>query len=105
LIVLATQWLKHGAPQFEATGAFRARLMEIKTGLVPLEEVLREAEAYGPQLEAARQSSALPEQPDVRKAHRLAVRVGEELARRWVEQDPGLFGRDAPSPPEPKVED
>jgi len=103
LIVLATDWLKLGAPQFEATGALRDRLMEIKTGHIPLGEVLREAEAYGPELEAARVSSALPEHPDVRKAHRLAVRIGQELARRWVEKEPGVFGRDAPAPPEPKV--
>ncbi len=105
LIVLATDWLAEGVPRFEATGAFRARLLEIKSGAVPLEEVLREAQEHGPKLEAARAASRLPEHPDVRKAHALAVRVGEEVARRWVAQGPGPFGKDAPRPPDPKVDD
>ncbi len=105
LLVLATGWLKTGVPQFEATGAFRDRLMDIKSGRVALDEVLREAQAYGPELEAAKLASVLPEHPDVRKAHHLAVRVGESLAQRWVAKVPGVFGADAAVPPDPKVEE
>ncbi len=84
LIELARGWLETGAPTFAATGPFRARLMRIKHGDVPLEEVLREAEAMSPALEAARAASRLPEQPDFVRADALLRRVNEELARRHV---------------------
>lgn len=105
LIVLATNWLKTGEPQFEATGAFRARLLEIKAGRVDLSEVLREAEALSPELEEARSSSKLPEAPDVVRAHRLVRRVAEDCARRWVLQSADAWGSRAPTPPEPNPRD
>lgn len=101
LIVLATGWLKNGSPEFEATGAFRARLLEIKTGRVDLHEVLREAESYSPALEEARSSSRLPEGPDVARAHQVMCRIAEESARRWLTQTNDAWGRHAPKPPEP----
>lgn len=101
LIHLATGWLRAGAPAFEATGALRARLLDIKQGRVPLAEVLREAEALAPELEAARDASALPEAPDRLVAHRLLVRVSEARARRWLSQAEGPWGRGAPPAPEP----
>lgn len=104
LIVLAADWLTDGVPRFEATGAFRDRLRAIKTGEVPLDEVLREAQDHGARLEAARAASRLPEHPDVSAAHHLSVRVGEELARRWVEKVDGPFGKDTPPPPEPRTD-
>lgn len=99
LIVLATGWLREGEPTFEATGAFRERLLAIKRGEVALEQVLAEAEALAPELEAARDSSPLPEHPDSARADRLLRRAGEELARRWVHQEPGPWGREAPAAP------
>jgi hypothetical protein len=98
LIVLATGWLRDGHPTFAATGAFRERLLDIKHGRVAMDEVLRDAEALAPELEAAHQSSALPEQPDYARADRLLRRAGEELARRWVLREPGAWGREAPAP-------
>jgi hypothetical protein len=99
LVVLATGWLKEGVPTFEVSGAIKARLLDIKAGHVPLEEVLRDAEALAPDLEEAHRTSALPALPDHARADRMLRRAGEELARRWVLREPGPLGRDAPSPP------
>jgi hypothetical protein len=101
LIHLALGWLRTGAPTFEAAGALRERLLDIKQGRVALEEVLREAEALTPELEAARDGSALPEGPDRSAAHRLLVRVAEVRAARWLGRTSGPWGRDAPPAPEP----
>ncbi len=101
LMALASGWLKTGAPEFEATGPFRERLLEIKEGRVALDEVLRQAEAMSPQLEQARESSSLPEAPDVVRAHRLIRRIGEESARRWFSKSPNAWGTRAPVAPEP----
>ncbi|MGE6763782.1 DNA polymerase beta superfamily protein [Corallococcus interemptor] len=99
LVALATGWLRDGVPTFEATGALKARLLDIKGGQVPLEDVLRDAEAMAPALEAAHRESRLPEHPDYARADRLLRRVGEEVARRWVSKTPGPLGRDAPEAP------
>lgn len=101
LIVLAEGWLRTGAPAFEASGAFRDRLLSIKRGEVPLDEVLAEAESMSTILEAARDASPLPEHPDFEAANALLSRVGVELARRQVEKVPGPFGAGAPPAPVP----
>jgi hypothetical protein len=105
LIVTATDWLRTGQPDFVMRGARRDRMLEIKQGRVPLEEVLGEAEQLAPALEAARDTSPLPDRPDYARANRLARRIGEELARRWVVHEPGPFGRNAPRPPEMSMEE
>jgi hypothetical protein len=99
LVVLATGWLRDGVPTFEVSGHHKARMLDIKAGHVPLEEVLRDAEALAPELEEAHRTSRLPQLPDYGRADRLLRRVGEELARRWVMREPGPLGRDAPAPP------
>ncbi|HLL02693.1 MAG TPA: nucleotidyltransferase domain-containing protein [Myxococcaceae bacterium] len=99
LIALATGWLRDGAPVFEASGSLRERLLAIKHGQVDLDEVLRDAEAMAPELEAARDNSPLPEHPDYARADQLLRRLGEELARRWVHKEPGPWGKDAPESP------
>ncbi|RKI08409.1 UDP-phosphate N-acetylglucosaminyl 1-phosphate transferase [Corallococcus sp. AB030] len=99
LVALATGWLRDGVPTFEATGALKARLLDIKGGQVPLEDVLRDAEAMAPALEAAHRESQLPEHPDYARADQLLRRVGDEVARRWVLKAPGPLGRDAPEAP------
>jgi hypothetical protein len=100
LLTTATRWLREGAPTFEVVGDLRARLMAIKKGEVSLDAVLAEAEAMAPDLERARDASALPRRPDVGRADALLRRIGEELARRWASDTPGPFGTDAPKPPE-----
>lgn len=105
LVHLALGWLRTGVPTFEATGALRDRLLAIKRGEVPLSEVLAEAEATSHDLEAARDASPLPEQPNFVAADALLRRVGLELARRQVERVPGPFGEHAPPPPTPEGAD
>jgi hypothetical protein len=99
LVALATGWLREGVPTFEVSGALRQRLLDIKSGQVPLEDVLRDAEALAPELEEAHRTSRLPPLPDYGRADRLLRRMGEEVARRWVMKEPGPLGRDAPTPP------
>ena len=89
LIELARGWLATGTPVFEATGEFRVRLLAIKNGERSLDDVLREAEAMSPSLEAARDASTLPEQPDFARADELLKRIHSELARRHVLEVPG----------------
>ncbi len=89
LIELARGWLADGRPTFEATGAFKTTLLAIKQGELALDEVLARAEAMSPALEAARDQSALPEQPDYERADALLRRINQELARRHVLAVPG----------------
>lgn len=100
LIATATHWLRTGTPELEMKGALRERLLAIKRGEVPLAEVLADADRMTPELEAAHKATPLPPRPDVARADALLRRVGEELARRWIRQDPGPFGVGAPPPPE-----
>lgn len=98
LIAAATEWLREGVPRFEVSGAFRDRLLAIKRGEVPLDDVIRWAEEMTPALEEARQTTRLPRGPDVARADELLANATAELARRWVAAEPGPFGRDAPAP-------
>ena len=100
LLATATRWLREGAPTFEIAEPLRARLLAIKRGEVALGDVLAEADAMAPALEAARDASTLPRRPDVAGADALLRRIGEELARRWVTGAEGVFGKDAPPVPE-----
>lgn len=100
LIVTASRWLREGAPTFEVEGDLRQRLLAVKRGEVPISDVLAEAEAMTPELEAARDASRLPARPDVARADALLRRIGEEVARRWTSRAAGPFGADAPPPPE-----
>jgi hypothetical protein len=100
LLATAERWLREGEAVFEMSGALRTRLLAIKAGEVPLADVLAEAEAMTPALEAARDASRLPARPDVARADALLRKIGDELAARWVHRAPGPFGADAPTPPE-----
>ena len=100
LIATAARWLRDGEPTFEASGDLRARLLAVKRGEVPIGDVLAEAEAMVPALEAARDASKLPRRPDVVRADALLRRIGEEIARRWTNKVEGPFGVAAPEPPE-----
>jgi hypothetical protein len=100
LIAAATSWLREGEPVFEVTGELRDRLLAIKLGQVPLEDVLTQSEEMARDLERAKDASRLPRRPDVGRADALLRRIGEETARRWANDQPGPFGKDAPPPPE-----
>ncbi|MBI2393913.1 MAG: nucleotidyltransferase domain-containing protein [Deltaproteobacteria bacterium] len=100
LLSTGTRWLREGAPTFAVEGALRDRLLAIKRGEVPLPDVLAEAETMAHDLERARTESQLPARPDVARADALLRRIGEEVARRSIAREPGVWGRDAPPPPE-----
>jgi predicted nucleotidyltransferase len=98
LIRSAIDWLETGEPRFVVEGAFRDRLLRIKRGDVPLDEVIAEANEMTPMLEEARTKTRLAEKADLAAADRLLRKIGIELARRHVEKEPGPFGTDAPEP-------
>lgn len=100
LVATATRWLREGTPTFAAEGALRERLLAIKQGEVPLDDVLAQAEAMSGELERARDASVLPKRPDVVRADALLRRIHEEVARRWITKSEGPFGRGAPPAPE-----
>lgn len=100
LIATAARWLREGTPTFEVDGVLRDRLLAVKRGDVPIQDVLAEAEGLAPELEAARDASKLPRRPDVARADALLRRIGEEIARRWTERVDTVFGKDAPPAPE-----
>jgi hypothetical protein len=100
LLATATRWLREGVPTFEVEEPLRTRLLAIKRGQVALADVLAEADAMAPELEAARDASRLPRRPDVARIDALLRRIGEELARRWITCETGPFGKDAPPAPE-----
>ncbi|HEY3355899.1 MAG TPA: nucleotidyltransferase domain-containing protein [Polyangia bacterium] len=99
LIATAIDWLRRGTPELEVRGPLREQLLAIKRGAVPLDEVLRVAEALTPELEEARQVTPLLRHPDVGRIDALLRRVRTEAARRWLGREPGPFGQDAPEPP------
>jgi hypothetical protein len=96
LIELARGWLATGSPTFAASGAFRETLLSIKRGELALDDVLKKAEEMSPSLEAARDGSSLPEQPDFERADALLRRIHLELARRHVMNVPGPWSGAAP---------
>lgn len=96
LIWTATEWLRAGRPTFRATGVLHDRLVAIKKGEVPLADVVAEAEALIPALDAARAETQLPDRADLPRADALARRIHEEVARRFAANRPGPWGRDAP---------
>ncbi|MCL2723115.1 MAG: nucleotidyltransferase domain-containing protein [Polyangiaceae bacterium] len=100
LLATATRWLCEGTPTFAVAEPLRTRLLAIKRGEVALADVLAEADAMAPELEAARDASRLPRRPDVARIDVLLRRIGEELARRWITRAEGPFGKDAPPAPE-----
>lgn len=99
LIATAARWLREGHPTFEVEGPLRSRLLAVKSGEVALADVLAEADAMVPELEAARDASRLPKRPDIARADALLLRMGEEIARRFTTRERGVFGADAPPPP------
>lgn len=105
LLWTALGWLKTGEPEFRLGEPMRSRLLAIKRGEVALTDVIAEAEALAPELDAARASTRLPAQPDISRADALLRRLREETAKRFLARAPGPWGADAPEPPRPVWED
>ncbi len=99
LLDSAIQWLATGEPRLEVPAAARPELLAIKRGEVALAEVLEMARRRMPALEAARRSTPLPEAADVGRIDRLLRRIRIEVARRFLNREPGPFGHEAPELP------
>lgn len=100
LLDLAVRWLRGEPPDVRVSDALRPTLLAIKRGDVPMPDVMALARELTPRLEAARAASPLPRHPDVAGAERVLRAAREEAARRYVQREPGPWGRDAPAPPE-----
>ncbi|MBL9020825.1 MAG: nucleotidyltransferase domain-containing protein [Myxococcales bacterium] len=105
LLATALEWLRTGTAAFEVEEPLRSRLLAIKAGEVSLPDVLAEADALTPELEIARQASALPERPDLARADALLRRIRTEAARRHLSGAEGPWGTGAAPPPDVVWED
>jgi len=99
LLDLAIRWLQGAAPSLRVPDALRPMLLAIKRGEVPIDDVLAEARAMTPRLEAARAASPLPPRADVARADALLRAARAEAARRHLAAVPGPWGADAAPPP------
>ena len=100
LLDTAIRWLGGEPPDVRVSEALRPTLLAIKAGEVPMPDVMALARELTPRLEAARQASPLPVNPDVAVAERVLRGVREEAARRWIARAPGPWGAEAAAPPE-----
>lgn len=62
------RWLSEGEPLIAVEGETRGELLAVKRGEWPLEAVLARADALASELEAAHETTSLPEQPDYERA-------------------------------------
>jgi len=104
IVCCAVHWLRTGEPIIETEGELRDRLLQIKAGAVPLRQALAWTEAAAAGLDAAREGSPLPPEPDVQAADDLLRALRSEAARRWLRGEPGPWGADAPQPRPPEAE-
>ena len=105
LLDLAIRWLGGEPPDVRVSDLLRPTLLAIKQGEVPTPHVMALARELTPKLEAARQSSRLPEYGDVARADRVLREARHEAARRAVENSRDPWGADAPAAPEAKYDD
>ncbi|HEU0036082.1 MAG TPA: nucleotidyltransferase domain-containing protein [Kofleriaceae bacterium] len=105
LLDLAIRWLAGEPPSVRVSDELRPTLLAIKQGEVPMADVMALARELTPKLEAARQTSPLPRHPDVGRAERVLRAVRAEAARRWVLDEAGPWGVDAPVAPEARYDD
>ncbi|HSN30852.1 MAG TPA: nucleotidyltransferase domain-containing protein [Kofleriaceae bacterium] len=105
LLDSAIRWLGGEPPDVRASDALRPTLLAIKRGEVPTDDVMALARELTPKLEAARQTSPLPEHADLAAAEAILRGARAEAARRALAGEPGPWGRDAPTPPEPRYDE
>lgn len=95
LLDTAIQWLRTGEVCMRVRDELRPTLIAIKSGEVPLADVLAMARDMTPALEEARTATRLPEQADVARVDALMRRIRHEVARRHIHGEPGPFGAEA----------
>lgn len=95
IVSCAVQWLRTGEPMIAAEGELRDRLLAIKRGEVDLETSLQWTDAVAVGLDDARAHSVLPEEPDYARADAVLLKLRAAAAQRWLDQEPGPWGRDA----------
>jgi hypothetical protein len=105
LLDVAIRWLRGEPPTVRVSDELRPTLLAIKRGEVPMTDVMALARELTPRLEGARQASPLPKHPDVACAERVLRAARAEAARRFVAQEPGPWGAEAPAPPEARYDD
>lgn len=105
LLDSAIRWLGGEPPDVRASDALRPTLLAIKRGEVPTDDVMALARELTPQLEAARQTSPLPDHADLAVAEAILRRARSEAARRALANEPGPWGSDAAAPPEPRYDE
>jgi predicted nucleotidyltransferase len=105
LLDLAIRWLAGEPPEVKASDAIRPTLLAIKRGEVATTDVMALARELTPRLEAARQTSPLPNHADIGRAERLLRAARDEAARRWLARVPGPWGADAAPAPEATFDD
>lgn len=99
LVAVAVHWLSTGEALIETRGALRDRLLAIQGGEVDLAMALRWVEEEAAGLEAARERTPLPHEPDLPRADAVLRLARERAACRWHRREPGPWGADAPQPP------
>jgi hypothetical protein len=105
LLDSAIRWLSGEPPSVRVSDSLRPTLLAIKRGEVPTADVMALARELTPALETARQGSPLPRHADVAKAERVLRATRDAAARRWLSQDPGPWGAEAPKAPEARFDD
>lgn len=95
IVSCALAWLRTGEPLITVEGELRDKLVEIKSGAVPLATALAWTEEAAAGLDEARDHSVLPEIPDYAAADALMLRARSWAAQAWLDQTEGPWGRDA----------
>ena len=105
IVSCALHWLRTGDPLIAVSGELRERLLQIKTGAVPLQTALDWTEDAAQGLDDAREASPLPAKPDHDRANAVLQEAREVAARRFIDKAPGPWGADAPPAPLPSEQE
>jgi hypothetical protein len=105
LLDLGIRWLSGETPDVRVPDKLKPTLLSIKSGDMPMLDVMALAKELTPRLEAAREKSPLPKRGNVAAADRVLRDVRAEAARRAIHLVPGPWGEHAIEPPEAHFDD
>lgn len=105
LLDLGIRWLSGEAPDVRVPDTLKPTLLSIKSGDMPMLDVMALAKELTPKLEAARETSPLPKRGNVAAADRVLRDVRAEAARRAIQLVPGPWGEHAIEPPDAHFDD